>query len=578
MFALSLLLAALSTVQALPALTVEVESMSALRRPAGWSSKGRAARDQLLELTFAVKQANTVQLTAALMTAADPDSPSYGEWLSNEAVHALVKPARESTDAVRSFLVEHGLAADCATPNCDFITSSVTVVQAEALLGAEYQAFEHTSGHVVHRTPSYRLPAEVAAHVDFVSPTVQLSAVRARPMAPEQLAAGDGAGGNTPDSLRKLYNATGVTGAASKKTKQAVTAFLKQLYSASDIAKFYKKLWPSGSAAAVKQVGDAKPGRGGIESMLDIEYSTAMGGAVATEFWGFTGTAPDNKENEPFLKWLTTVASTADADVPQLFSTSYGEDEDSVTPAYANRIVIEFQKCGARGISLLFASGDSGAARDSGGCHKTGPIFNPQWPAGSPWVTGVGATEPYRGPDADAAVGDSTAESAAGLSSGGFSARWRRAAWQDAAVAAYLASPECPDKSYFNATGAGFPDISAQGVDFAVFADGSMNDGVSGTSCAAPTAAGVISLVNDHRLANGKKALGFLNPLIYKSPAGFNDITTGAGGGCRKGGKEVQGVLCDKPAARGASAYVLRARGSLGLYRISIGSIYIYRS
>ena len=57
---------------------------------------------------------------------------------------------------------------------------------------------------------------------------------------------------------------------------------------------------------------------------------------------------------------------------------------------------------------------------------------------------------------------------------------------------------------------------------------------------------------------------------------GFNDITTGAGGGCRKGGKEVKGVLCDKPAARGAYAYVLRAIGSLGLYRISIGSIYIY--
>ena len=73
-----------------------------------------------------------------------------------------------------------------------------------------------------------------------------------------------------------------------------------------------------------------------------------------------------------------------------------GEDEDSVTQAYADRIVIEFKKCGTRGISLLFASGDSGAARDSGGCHKTGPVFNPQWPAGSPWVTGVGATEPYR--------------------------------------------------------------------------------------------------------------------------------------------------------------------------------------
>jgi hypothetical protein len=44
--------------------------------------------------------------------------------------------------------------------------------------------------------------------------------------------------------------------------------------------------------------------------MLDIEYNSAMGGNVATEFWGFNGTAASDggtgsgaKENEPFLKW-----------------------------------------------------------------------------------------------------------------------------------------------------------------------------------------------------------------------------------------------------------------------------------
>jgi hypothetical protein len=36
-----------------------------------------------------------------------------------------------------------------------------------------------------------------------------------------------------------------------------------------------------------------------------------MGLHVATEFWGFTGTAPDNKENEPFLKWLLQVGPAA---------------------------------------------------------------------------------------------------------------------------------------------------------------------------------------------------------------------------------------------------------------------------
>ena len=56
---------------------------------------------------------------------------------------------------------------------------------------------------------------------------------------------------------------------------------------------------------------------------------------------------------------------------------------------------------------------------------------------------------------------------------------------------------------------------------------------VAGTSCASPTAAGVISLLNDLRLQAGKPTLGFLNPFLYQSAASLNDITEGAsGGGC----------------------------------------------
>merc|ERR1712224_506864 len=69
---------------------------------------------------------------------------------------------------------------------------------------------------------------------------------------------------------------------------------------------------------------------------------------------------------------------------------SYGEDEDTCSTEQAGRINTEFMKAGARGISLLFASGDSGAAGDSHTC-KNGK-FVPQWPSGSPYVTAVGGT------------------------------------------------------------------------------------------------------------------------------------------------------------------------------------------
>ena len=86
-------------------------------------------------------------------------------------------------------------------------------------------------------------------------------------------------------------------------------------------------------------------------------------------------------------------------------------------------------KAGARGISLLAASGDSGA-----GCAVG--RFVPTFPASSPWVTGVG------GLSGGAKRGDE--ETTAGLSGGGFSNYFGRPSYQDDAVAAYLKQSGLP--------------------------------------------------------------------------------------------------------------------------------------
>jgi tripeptidyl-peptidase-1 len=251
---------------------------------------------------------------------------------------------------------------------------------------------------------------------------------------------------------------------------------------------------------------------------LDIEYITGVGGGIETEFWGFGGRSPDDSDNEPFMKWLAKVSSTGDADVPKLFSTSYGEGESTWSPAAAQRLNAEFMKAGARGITLLYASGDSGA-----NCKRG--KFTPNMPASSPYVTAVGGTEPASGFPAPGS------ESAVGLSSGGFSNYWATPDWQKDAVAGYLKQSGIPKQSRFgyNTTGRGFPDIAAQATNFCVTPFGC---GVAGTSCASPTAAGVFGLLNDLRLQKGKATLGFLNPLLYQNQDAFFDVTQGSGSGC----------------------------------------------
>jgi tripeptidyl-peptidase-1 len=119
----------------------------------------------------------------------------------------------------------------------------------------------------------------------------------------------------------------------------------------------------------------------------------------------------------------------------------------------------------------------------------------------------------------------------AALSSGGFSNRWARPKWQVDAVETYKKTATLP-KNPFNATGRGFPDIAAQAVNFIIVQFSFPLPGVSGTSCASPTAAGIFGLLNDERYSAGKSPMGFLNPFIYQNADAFNDITKGANGGC----------------------------------------------
>ena len=61
---------------------------------------------------------------------------------------------------------------------------------------------------------------------------------------------------------------------------------------------------------------------------------------------------------------------------------------------------------------------------------------------------------------------------------------------------------------------------------------------MSGTSCASPAFASVVSLLNDRLAAAGKSALGFLNPLLYSDAgrAALNDVTSGSNPGCFSNG------------------------------------------
>ena len=188
--------------------------------------------------------------------------------------------------------------------------------------------------------------------------------------------------------------------------------------------------------------------------------------------------------------------------------------------SYANNVCNLFSQLGARGVSVLVASGDSGVGTTC--MEGTAKQFSTSFPASCPFVTVVGGT-----------TGNSP-ENAWSGSGGGFSSVFGRPSYQNSAVNSWLMNDKTHAgvSQYFNSSGRAYPDVAAQSTNFVIVASGA-SELVSGTSAATPTFASIIQLLNSDRVAAGKAPLGFLNPWLYSTgTSGLTDIKSGKNTGC----------------------------------------------
>lgn len=125
------------------------------------------------------------------------------------------------------------------------------------------------------------------------------------------------------------------------------------------------------------------------------------------------------------------------------------------------RVCSGFAQLGARGVSMIFASGDNGVGKQNKCYSNTGakgPAFLPSFPASCPWVLSVGATEDFKPERAVSAKGPG------GFASGaGFSNVFDAPTYQKKDVKAYVAGLKGKHDGLYNKKGRGFPDVSAQG-------------------------------------------------------------------------------------------------------------------
>ena len=363
-----------------------------------------------------------------------------------------------------------------------------------------------------------------------------------------------------PDCIRKLYNMTYTPKSDSPSpVRFGVAGFLEQWILHSDVDHFLDQLspnLPTNYNFTVELLNNAtnpqdSPRNAGLEASLDIQYAMSLGhpaevvyyltGGRGTKLNATTGNPlqpPNAGDNEPFLELLTHLLAKPDDQIPHVLSISYADDEVSVPRAYARRVCDMFAALAARGVTVLAATGDGGAAGTGQtqcfSAQHQAKRFVPTFPAGCPYVTAVGATDNVAPPVAGA-----------DFSSGGFSDFFERPAWQEEEVKAYVervvnanASSNAggvgvPFATLFNHTGRAVPDISAIGSGFQIVMGGE-NSQVLGTSASTPVVAAMVALINDERMRAGKPSLGWLNPLLYSAKVKkvLRDVTVGSSAGC----------------------------------------------
>lgn len=117
--------------------------------PSTWSISSRAPHPEtILPLRIGLTQSNLHQLEASLLEVSDPESEHYGNHWSAEKVADFFAPAEEAVAGVRAWLEEHGLEKERVklSKSKTWLMVDVTVKQAEELLAAKYETYEHVSG------------------------------------------------------------------------------------------------------------------------------------------------------------------------------------------------------------------------------------------------------------------------------------------------------------------------------------------------------------------------------------------------------------------------------------------------
>jgi subtilase family serine protease len=492
----------------------------------------------------ASRQAALDALTAAQQ---DPRSPLFHQWLTPQQYMAHYGVSPNDLALIVRWLSGHGFKVDEAATTRRLVMFSGDAGQLEDTFHVQMHRYAMDGAVHISNSENPQIPAALSGLVEGivslhdlrrVSQIHRATALSARPQ--WNLSESHYL---FPADFAAIYNANPVYGFGITGTGVSIAIAGRSNISLSDVSAFRTAAGLSGGSAKVL-VNGADPGlvaHDQDESTLDVEWAGAV--------------APDSD--------VTLVASASSAatdgvdlsaayivnhSVAPVMSVSYASCEQAMGAtelAFYNTL---WQQAASEGISVLVASGDSGAAGCDLATAQTGTETAVNGLCSSPYATCVGGTEFNEGSGKYwSAANGATNESAQGYipeivwnesasngggelwaSGGGASRIYSQPAWQQVVSGT-------GDANGMRAV----PDVSLTAAShdgYAIFENGTYWI-VSGTSAATPSFAGMLALVVD---AHGGSSQGNVNQALYESVneganpfhatlAGNNDVPGVAG-------------------------------------------------
>jgi len=444
-----------------------------------------------------------------------------GEFISNAEKEASYFPKASDHDAVVQWLKDEGLTVTRTDDNRLAVFGRGTVAAVARAFQVSFARVATDDGEFTSAVTPPSLPADIGAVVAGVH-GLQPHLKPHRLGLPKILSPKDATSSSPPyfpSQIAQVYNANSLsaTGAG-----QTIAIYAFAVPQSADLTDFWRTTGISQSLGNIQTVNVAGgPVTGGPPSVsyldyqeevtLDVEWSSSMAPGATIRIYAANGNDP--AANDEILQQVYADLPTQ----PNLHTLSIciGGNELEVERDY---LIIEAQymaNLASAGVTVLSASGDSGAYDENG-------VLETTYPTSDPDVTGVGGTTLAL--NSSGGVASEVAWSNGG---GGVSAVFSRPRWQTGTGVPAGTMRLVPDVA-----ATADPDYGA----FFVFANSPTS--IGGTSWAAPVWAGFCALIDQTRAANGLPPVGLLNASIYPliGTAAFRDITAGNNGYYSAGG------------------------------------------